>query len=65
MLYGLVARECVQLEVVDAEENERVQQMRRDEQEAEEYERAADALFADRRAEEMAAPPGRKPTKRR
>ena len=39
--------ETIRLEAVAADENERVEQMRREEQEAEEYERQAELLFND------------------
>ena len=39
--------ETVKLETVSAEDNERVEQLRREEQEAEEYERQAELLFND------------------
>ena len=47
VLYGPAVGDFVELVEVSAEENERVAQMRREEGEAEEYERQADALFAD------------------
>jgi len=47
VLYGPAVGDFVALVEVSAEENERVAQMRREEGEAEEYERQADALFAD------------------
>jgi hypothetical protein len=63
VLYGPALGDFVQLVLVAAEENERVAQMRREEGEAEEYERQADALFADgdarRKHSSMAAPQNR------
>jgi hypothetical protein len=63
VLYGPALGDFVQLVLVAAEENERVAQMRREEGEAEEYERQADALFADgdarRSHSSMAAPQNR------
>ncbi len=49
VLYGKnpCLHETIRLEAVAADENERVEQMRREEQEAEEYERQAELLFND------------------
>ena len=58
-------KKTVRLEAVSADENERVEQMRREEREAEEAERRAEELFDDGKSAKAKAKPAAKKRARR